>query len=126
MSNHLGRTVDARSRPWPGKFVAELGQSGSLQAVERFLSGSGEGDRLAPVCITVYTHVLHWADMEETLDTTINTRVPRRVRRALEQVARERRGEPPPPSPPRLRAGGMRGGAPPGGGGGGGAARRPP
>src|SRR5262249_60824363 len=100
MSNHLGRTVDARSRPWPGKFVAELGQSGSLQAVERFLSGSGEGDRLAPVCITVYTHVLHWADMEETLDTTINTRVPRRGRRAVQEKAGGARGGPPPRLPP--------------------------
>src|SRR5262249_61428026 len=106
MSNHLGRTVDARSRPWPGKFVAELGQSGSLQAVERFLSGSGEGDRLAPVCITVYTHVLHWADMEETLDTTINTRVPRRVRRGPEQKARGGAGETPPPPPATPARGG--------------------
>ena len=45
-------------------------------------------------CFTAYTRVLRWADMEETLDTTINTRVPRRVRQALEQVARERRVNP--------------------------------
>jgi uncharacterized protein (DUF433 family) len=32
--------------------------------------------------------------MEETLDTSINTRVPRRVKQALEQVAKDRRINP--------------------------------
>ena len=65
-----------------------------MQAVERFLMTSGGRRPAGTECFTAYTRVLRWADMEETLDTTINTRVPRRVRQALEQVARERRVNP--------------------------------
>src|SRR5215813_4231002 len=76
-------------------FTSEFDQSGSLHAVRalptsRVLEGdwrAGYVSRRASLCYDCRT-------VEETLDTTINTRVPRRLRQALEQVAGERRVNP--------------------------------